>query len=245
MILKNKNILITGAGKGIGEQSVKNLINNGAYVYALIKDKRDNIKFRNLSNLRIFNGNVLNEVLIKKIVKESIKKKKPINCLVNNAGIRFRKKFIKIKKKELQKVLDINFLSIFMISQIFSKFWIKNKIPGSIVNLASIVGQKGFDELSVYASSKGALISLSKSLAVELSKYGIRTNSISPGFTKTSFYEKFKKNKKLYNWTLSRIPQKRWGSSEEISNLITFLLSDQCNYINGENINVDGGWINS
>ena len=245
MILKNKNIFITGAGKGIGESSVKNLINNGAYVYALIKDKRDNIKFRNLSNLKIFNGNVLNEVLIKKILKESIKNKKPINCLVNNAGIRFRKKFIKIKKKELKKVLDINFLSIFMITQIISKFWIKNKIPGSIVNLASIVGQKGFDELSVYASSKGALISLSKSLAAELSKYGIRTNSISPGFTKTSFYEKFKKNKKLYKWTLSRIPQKRWGSPDEISNLITFLLSDKCNYINGENINIDGGWINS
>ena len=151
MILKNKNIFITGAGKGIVESSVKNLINNGAYVYALIKDKRDNIKFRNLSNLKIFNGNVLNEVLIKKILKESIKNKKPINCLVNNAGIRFRKKFIKIKKKELQKVLDINFLSIFMITQIISKFWIKNKIPGSIVNLASIVGQKGFGIFFVYS----------------------------------------------------------------------------------------------
>ena len=78
-----------------------------------------------------------------------------------------------------------------------------------------------------------------------MAKHGIRANSISPGFTKTSFYQKFKKKKKLYNWTLSRIPMKRWGNSEEISNLILFVLSDKSKYINGENISVDGGWINS
>ena len=75
------------------------------------------------------------------------------------------------------------------------------------MNISSIVGQIGFNQLSAYASSKGALISLTKSFALEFSKNGIRANSISPGFTKTSFYKKFKKNKKLYKWTLSRIPQ--------------------------------------
>lgn len=245
MILNKKYIFITGSGKGIGESSVRVMIKNGGYVYALIRNKKDNNKFKNLKNIKIFNGDVSNINLIEKIIKYSIKNKKPINCLVNNAGIRFRKEFVKIKKNDLQKVLNINLISIFLIIQIFSKFWIKNKIQGNLVNLASIVGQTGFNQLSAYACSKGAIISLTKSVASELSNYGIRSNSVSPGFTKTSFYKKFKQKRKLYNWTLSRIPQKRWGESEEISNLITFLISDQSKYINGENINIDGGWTSS
>ncbi len=245
MELKKKNILITGAGKGIGETCLKNFINEGAYVYAIIKDRKDNHKFKKLKNISIINGDVSNIKLIQGIIQKSIKDKKKINCVVNNAGIRHRKDFIDISNKELLKVFDVNFFSIFRILQLLSKFWIKNDIEGNVVNITSIVGQIGFKQLSAYASSKGALISLTKSFALEFSDFGIRANSLSPGFTKTSFYEKFKKNKTLYNWTLSRIPQKRWGSSNEISEMVSFLLSDRCKYINGENINIDGGWLNS
>ena len=245
MLLKNKNILITGAGKGIGEQLVQSAIKNGAFVYAVIKDKRDNRKFKENKNIKIYNGNVKNENLFKKIFKDSEKEQKKINCLINNAGVRFRKKFLKIESKELKDVFETNFFSIFSILQLTSEFWIKRKIQGSVINLASIVGQIGFEDLSVYAATKGAVISLTKSFSVEMAKYGIRANSISPGFTKTSFYEKFKKKKKLYNWTLSRIPMKRWGTTDEISNLILFVISDKSKYLNGENISIDGGWINS
>ena len=82
-------------------------------------------------------------------------------------------------------------------------------------------------------------------LKLKKAKYKIRANLINPGFIKTSYYEKFKMRKKLYNWTLSRIPQKRWGEPEEISALISFLISDASNYITGETINIDGGWTNS
>ena len=245
MELKNKNILITGAGKGIGESSLKNFIENGAYVYAIIKDPKDNHKFKKLKNTLIINGNVSNIKLIKSVIQRSIKDKKKINCVVNNAGIRHRKDFINISEKDLLKVFEVNFFSIFRILQLLSKFWIKNKIKGNVVNITSIVGQIGFKQLSAYASSKGALVSLTKSFALEFADFGIRANSLSPGFTKTSFYDKFKKNKTLYHWTLSRIPQKRWGSPNEISEMISFLLSDRCKYINGENINIDGGWMNS
>ncbi len=245
MLLRNKNILITGAGKGIGEQLVQSAIKNGAFVYAVIKDKRDNRKFKENKNLKIYNGNVKNKNLFKKIFKDSEKEQKKINCLINNAGVRFRKKFLKIESKELKDVFETNFFSIFSILQLTSEFWIKRKIQGSVINLASIVGQTGFEDLSVYAATKGAVISLTKSFSVEMAKYGIRANSISPGFTKTSFYEKFKKKKKLYNWTLSRIPMKRWGTTDEISNLILFVISDKSKYLNGENISIDGGWINS
>ena len=245
MLLKNKNVLITGAGKGIGESALKNFVKNGANVYALIRNKKDNYKFKNLKNVKIFNGSVSSGQLINKILSQSSKDKKTINCLVNNAGLRHRQDFLKISKKNLNNVFEVNFYSIFNILQLVTKYWLKKKIKGNVVNISSIVGQIGFNQLSAYASSKGALISLTKSFALEFSKNGIRANSISPGFTKTSFYKKFKKNKKLYKWTLSRIPQQRWGNPEEVSNMISFLISDQCNYLNGENINVDGGWLNS
>jgi NAD(P)-dependent dehydrogenase (short-subunit alcohol dehydrogenase family) len=111
--------------------------------------------------------------------------------------------------------------------------------------VASIVGHVGFKQLTAYASTKGALISLTKSFASEMALNGIRANIVSPGFIKTSYYKKFKKNKKLYQWTLSRIPLKRWGETSEIADLIIFLLSNKSNYINGENVNIDGGWLSS
>ena len=159
--------------------------------------------------------------------------------------MRFRKKFSLITEKELHEVFKVNFYSIFFLIQNYRNYLSKLKRKGSVVNVSSIVGEIGFKELSAYASSKGALTSLTKSLASELSSEEIRLNSISPGFIKTSFYKKFKKKKKLYNWTLSRIPMNRWGSPEEISKLISFLISDDSSYINGENINVDGGWLSS
>lgn len=246
MLLKNKNILVTGAGKGIGESCVYSLIKNGGLVYALIKNKKDNSKFKKFSNLKIYNGDARNKKLILKIFKDSKKNNKPINCLVNNAGIRFRKKFSSINKKEIENVFDVNFFSIFYIMQIFSAFVIKNKIKGSIVNISSIVGKLGFKELTGYASTKGALKSLTQSFAAEMSSAGIRANTISPGFVKTSFYKNFKKKKKkLYSWTLSRIPQKRWAEPSEIAELISFILSSKSEYLNGENISIDGGWSNA
>ena len=246
MILKNKNIFITGAGKGIGEACVKNFLLEGGFVFALINQKKDNLKFKKHNNLRVYNGNVNNHNTILKILQDSKKIKKPINCLINNAGLRFRKSFLKIKKKELNSIFETNFFTPFIIMQLFSKFLIKNKIKGSIINITSIVGQLGFEGLTGYAATKGALSSLTKSFAAEMSKHQIITNNISPGFIKTSFYEKFKKDKKkLYNWTISRIPQKRWGEPKEIAELAAFILSNKSNYLNGETITIDGGWTNA
>ena len=129
--------------------------------------------------------------------------------------------------------------------QLFSDYLNLKKEKGSVVNVASIVGHVGFKQLTAYASTKGALISLTKSFASEMAPHGIRANIVSPGFTKTSYYKKFKNNKKLYQWTLSRIPLKRWGESSEIADLIIFLLSNKSNYITGENVNIDGGWLGS
>ena len=242
---KNKIVLITGAGKGIGYILTKKLIEKKYFVYALIKSKSDNQKFKKNDNLKIFNGDVNNLTVIKKIFSYAKKNKSIISYLINNAGIRHREEFLNIKKKSLKSVFQTNFFSIFQIMQVFSKNLIEKKLPGSIINISSIVGQIGFSELSAYASSKAALIALTKSFAAEMINSKIRINCVSPGFTETSNFKKFKKKKKLYNWTINRIPAGRWGQPDEVTNLIKFLLSKNSEYINGENINIDGGWLNS
>ena len=245
MILKNKNILVTGGGKGIGFSTILQLVKEGAYVYAIVRSRKDLIKFKSIPKVKVFIGNVSNVSLINKILKESLKTKKIITGLVNNAGMRQRIKFEKISKRNIQEVVETIFFSVFNLMQLFSKYLIKKNLKGSIVNIGSIVGQTGFSELAGYASTKSALIGLTKSFAVEMAKNKIRANIVSPGFTETSYFNKFKKKKKLYNWTISRIPMGRWGKPKEVANLISFLLSDNSEYITGENINIDGGWLSS
>lgn len=239
-------VLVTGVGKGIGYCVLQKLVMNGAYVYGVLRSKNDLKKFdKKNKNYKIFLGDVRNINLIKKIFRVSIKEKKIINGLVNNAGIRQRSKFEKINFKDLRKIFDINFFSIFKIMQLYFKYLKKYKISSSIVNVSSIVANHGFRDLSGYASTKGALQSLTKCFAVEKASYKIRANLVNPGFIKTSFYKKFQKKTSLYKWTLSRTPLGRWGNPDEVAELICFLISDQSSYINGEVINIDGGWTNA
>ncbi len=245
MILKNKNIFVTGAGKGIGLDTVKTAIKEGAFVYALTRSKTNIKELKKIKNSQFYFGNVADNKIIKKIFKDSINNKRLITGLVNNAGERQRMKFNKITSKDINKIFKANFFSIFNLMQLYSKYLSNKKFNASIVNVGSIAGHLGFSELSGYASTKAALAGLTKSFAVEMVNNNIRANIVNPGFTKTSFYKKFKRKRKLYNWTLSRIPMKRWGYSSEIAHLICFLLSDRSSYINGESINIDGGWVNS
>ena len=243
-IYHNKIVLVTGVGKGIGKYLLKHLSENGAFVYGLTRSKTD-IKKLKFKNTKIFHGDVRNIKLIKKIFIKAKLEKKIINSLVNNAGIRQRLNFEKISNKKIREIFDINFFSIFEIMKIFATHSKKNNIKSSIVNIGSIVGEAGFSQLSGYSSTKGALKSLTKSFAVEYAQSNIRANVVSPGFTQTSYFDNFKKNKKLFKWTLSQIPAKRWGKSEEVAKLIGFLISDESSYITGESINIDGGWIKS
>ena len=245
MILKNKNILITGAGKGIGLATVEQAVKEGAFVYAITRSKQDIKNLNKIKNLKTYYGDVSNLKLINKIFTDSIRKKRIITGLINNAGIRQRISFDKITKKQINEVFENNFFSTFYIMQIFTKYLLKKKLKGSIVNLGSIVGPQGFKDLTGYASTKSAIAGLTKSFAAEMANKNIRANTVNPGFTKSSFYKKFKQKKSLYKWTLSRIPQSRWGEPNEIANLICFLISENSSYITGESINIDGGWSNS
>ena len=243
-MIKNQTILITGVGKGIGKEIFLDSIKAGAFVIGVTRSKKD-IKIINQTNIKskFFYVDISKITTINKIFNYLKKNKIKLTGLVNNAGIRQRKKFERITKNDLTKIMENNFVSPFLITQKFYDNCDKKK-NCSIVNVGSIVGEKGLSELSGYGASKGALNGLTKCLMSEFSKNHkkIRINCINPGFVKTSFYKKFKRNKSLYNWTLNKTPLKRWATPSEISNLIIFLLSDKSTYINGQSINIDGGW---
>ena len=243
-MFKNQKILITGVGKGIGREIFLKALKEGAFVIGVTRSKKDfKETFHFRGQHKFFYGDISRQTTIKKIFDYLKKNKIKLTGLVNNAGIRQRKKFEKITKKDLRKIMENNFEAPFSIIQKFCENCDKKK-NCSIVNIGSIVGEKGLSELSGYGASKAALNGLTKCLMSEFSKNYkmIRINCINPGFVKTSFYKKFKKNKKLYNWTLNKTPLKRWANSNEISNLIFFLLSESSTYINGQCINIDGGW---
>ena len=243
--LKNKNILISGVGKGLGRDMMIKCVDSGAFVYGFTRSKKDikNLQEKYVKKTKIFIGDATNEKFIRKLFKYFSKKNIVLDGLINNAGQRQRKAFIDFESKDIKHIMSVNFISTFLITQQFVYQLSKNSY-GSIINIGSIVGENAFSDLVGYASSKSAISGFTKSLSLELSIKGYKTrvNCINPGFTKTSYYKKFSKNKKLYFWTMKKIAAKRWGNPEEISKLAIFLLSNRSSYINGQVINIDGGW---
>jgi 3-oxoacyl-[acyl-carrier protein] reductase len=241
--LKKKVILLTGAGKGIGREILNLLIKEKVIVYAITRNKNDFKSIKKNKYVYLYEGDIKDQKLINEIFDYSKKRKHLFNCLINNAGIRQRKKFIKISNNELNEVFENNFFSVYKLIQKFSKEFKYKGNMGSIINISSIVGNLGFKELSGYASTKAALDGLTKSLAAELAEKKIRVNSIAPGFIKSSYFKNFKKNKlNLYKWTLSRIPINTWGENLDVAYLTLFLISEYSKYINGQIIKIDGGW---
>ena len=155
--------------------------------------------------------------------------------------MRFRKKFLNIDYAEWNKVLNNNLNSVFFMCQSVGKHMVSQQY-GKIINVASIVGTLGLPDLTAYGTSKGGIISLSKCLALEWAQYNINVNVIAPGFCKTSYADKFKQNEELYNFTIERIPTKKWGSAKDFVNTSLFLSCAASDYITGEVVNVDGGW---
>ena len=244
MLLKDKVCIITGAGKGFGEEMAKEFYAQGAKLALITRSQEDidnlMVKFDSERVLSVC-GDVSDGNVVSQFISQTNNKFGVIDVLVNNAGMRFRKEFLDISNDELDQVLDVNLKSMVFLCQKVLPYMIKNN-SGKIINMSSIAGTLGFANLSGYVISKAAIIGLTKSLAVEFADRNIQINALAPGFCKTSYFENFQENKELYDFTLSRTPMNRWGDSKEIADVCVFLASDMSNYMTGEVLKVDGGW---
>jgi len=245
--LKGKVCVITGGGKGIGRQAVNLFASLGCKVAVITRNRNDldslgkELDAKIQGNIFCFAGDVSEEKIVKSFTDAVFEKYGRIDILINNAGIRYRKEFLDITHEDFLGVLKVNVGSTFLFCKYVGRI-MKEQRYGRIVNMASIVGTLGLPELTAYAASKGAIISLTKALATEWAEYNINVNVIAPGFCETSYADNFKKKKELYNFTLERTPLKRWGSSTDIANSCVFLVSSMSDYITGEVLSVDGGW---
>ena len=233
---KNVSIL-TGATGDIGYTILKDLLKNkDNYVIATYKDKKKINKLKKFKRVIPYLLDLSRDDEIEKFTKFINENYKNIKNLINNAGVLIEKDFKKIDQKEWDYVMQVNLKSpFFLIKNLF-----KNLIyEANIINISSIGGQIGGTKSIHYATSKAGLISLTKSFAKLLAKKKIKVISVSPGFIDTKMH--YNKNK---NQIIKNIPSKKFGSTKDISNLVTFLLSDKSKYINGTNINIDGGYIN-
>ena len=246
MKLENQVCIITGAGKGIGKDTALLFAQMGCKLALISKTREDLVSLEDelnmdTSDLYWMEGDVSSEDTVKEFVLNTYEKFGRIDVLVNNAGMRFRKEFLEIDYEEWQEVMNVNAGSTFLFCKEVGKYMVKQKY-GKIVNMASIIGTLGLPELVGYGASKGAIISLTKSLALEWAKYNINVNVVAPGFCKTSYAEKFQEKTELYDFTIDRTPMRKWGESRDVSNTIAFLSSDMSKYITGEVISIDGGW---
>jgi NAD(P)-dependent dehydrogenase (short-subunit alcohol dehydrogenase family) len=245
-LLTDKVCIITGAGKGFGKAIAKKFADNGAKL-ALITRTQSDVddlyrEFYGYENKFLaICGDVSDQDTVNSFVAEVKNKFGRIDVLVNNAGMRFRKKFEEITLEEFSLVLNVNVVSMFMLCKAVMPTMVEQR-TGKIINISSVVGTLGLPELSAYATSKAAIIGLTKALSVEYGESNIQVNAIAPGFCKTSYFDNFKKKSELYEFTIERTPMRRWGESEEVANSCLFLASSLSSYVTGDVINVDGGW---
>ena len=238
--MNNIITLVTGAGSGIGEEIAKKFYEEGHFVYLLChknNQKRKLEKYFDKDRATFFVGDLNNRRFIEKVGR----KVRYVNNLVNNAGIANKDYFLKVKSKDLDKLININFKSYFLLSQIFAKKMVTNRIKGSITSISSQLGHMGAFNRTVYSAAKFALEGFTKCAAMDLGKYGIRVNTVAPTKTIVSEIER-KKTKKRLDLIKKKIPLNKFSTTVEIAAIAYFLTTESANSITGTSIISDGGW---
>ncbi len=239
--IKNKVVVITGAGGDIGYTLSKNFHNENAIVYGL--DKSITNSQKKLFKNNFFQCDVTKISQVEKIFKKIFLKRKKIDVLINAAGITVpMKKSSSIDILSWKNTLDVNLNAAYYSCMIAINYMKKNN-HGSIINITSINAELGFPSNPSYVTSKGALKMLSKSLAKDWGKYGIRVNNLGPGYISTKMTKKSFNEKKANLLRTKHTLLNRWGTTDDLVGPAIFLASDSSKYVTGHDLYVDGGWL--
>jgi len=244
MTFSGKNVLITGASRGIGAEIARVLAKYGLKVWinyrsnANLADKLKEEIEENGGSAAVIGFDVSDEKAFVEAIKTIIDADGELSYLVNNAGITNDKLAMRMSVEDFKKVIDANLISTFIGCREALKVMSKKRF-GAVVNVASIVAESGNIGQANYVASKGGIIAMTKTFALEGASRNIRFNSVTPGFIKTDMTEKLPE--KVKEELLNKIPLKRMAEPVEVANAIAFLLSDEASYITGETLKVNGG----
>lgn len=241
---ERKVALVTGASRGIGRATSLLLGENGFKVgihFNKNKEKAlevlDRIK-KGGGDGEVFQADLTNPEEIKSLAIKAIKKFGTVHALVNNAGFSTHYGLEELPLDEWQRSLEIHLTAPFLLSQMFAPL-MKKAGWGRIVNISSLRAMTGSSHGPHYAAAKAGIIGLTKSLALELSPFGITVNAVAPGYTRTDLTKPYLKEKEKE--IIKAIPLRRVAEPREVAEVVAFLCSDKASYITGETILANGG----
>jgi meso-butanediol dehydrogenase / (S,S)-butanediol dehydrogenase / diacetyl reductase len=257
MRFSQKVAVITGGGTGIGKATAIRLANEGAKVILVGRTKSKLEETANEINAtkkipmaEIFPADVTEEEDMIELAQYVEQQYGDLHVLINNAGGSKSARILEMSAKEWDETHSINLKSIFLVTKHLAKVMINaaekegaNKQDRTVVNVASLSGHQAGVFIPHYSCAKAAVINFTKSLALELARYGIRVNSVSPGFIETPLIEESLQNEQFVKAVQVNTVLRRVGRPDEIANVIAFLASCESTYLVGSDIVVDGGWL--
>jgi L-xylulose reductase len=238
MSLEGKSVLITGAGKGIGRATAIMLANRGAKIVAMGRTLKD---LETLAD-EVACIPIVVDLADAGATREAARNALPVDLLVNNAGTTILEPFLDTSIESLDHLLAVNTRAPMIIAQEYARDRISKGAGGAIVNVSSNASWMGWVDHAAYCASKGALDAMSRVMANELGRQGIRVNCINPTVTLTPMAVKAWSDPAKSNPMLNRIPLGRFLEPEDVAEVILFLLSDAASSLNGLTLPVDGGF---
>ena len=245
-LLENKNVIITGASRGIGKGIAQVFARSGANVaFTYSSSEGPALELENELNTlgvkaKAYKSNAASFEEAAELVASVLEDFGGVDVLINNAGITKDNLLMRMGEEDFDKVIEVNLKSVFNMTKAIQRTFLKQR-SGSIINMSSVVGVKGNAGQTNYAASKAGMIGFTKSVALELGSRNIRCNAIAPGFIETEMTDKLDE-KTVQGWR-DAIPLKRGGSPEDVANACLFLASDLSSYVTGQVLSVDGGML--
>ena len=245
--LSGKVALITGASRGVGVAIAQGLSQHGATIILNGRDPKTLEKAA--AELRADGGQVHTSAFdvsdaeaISAAVEEIEVTVGPIDILVNNAGVQHRQLLSELPEADWRRVLETNLTAPFLMAQSVARGMLLRK-SGKIINICSLTSEITRPGIAPYTAAKGGLKMLTKSMAVEWAKDNVQVNAIGPGFLMTEMNRVLAEDEEFNEWVCGRTPAGRWGAPEEVAGAAVFLASEASNYITGQVIYVDGGFL--
>ena len=237
--------IVTGASRGLGRHFALMLARAGAEV-VLAARGIDRLETA-VKAIEGFGGcavvvqvNVADKESVRECIETAENTLGPINILVNNAGIAVTKPMLEHTEEDWDSVLDTNLKGVWLMAQEVARRMVHRGQGGSIINVASVLGERGIAQLPGYCASKGGIINLTRAMAIELAPHEIRVNTIAPGYIETDMNREFFATQAGQH-LIKRIPQRRLGQVEDLDGMLLLLASDASQYMTGSVITIDGG----